>query len=99
MPCALVETTAVGRPLLKRPLGPEEGAVKVARIPGTGLPELSLKTACKGALNAVATVALWLLPELGLMLAGGPNARNRSIGVAPSSPPAISSRPSPLKSP
>jgi len=41
IPCALVTATTEGAPLGKVPLGPDAGAVKVAAIPGTGLPELS----------------------------------------------------------
>src|SRR5271156_5375955 len=99
MPWELVATEAEIELPRKVPLGPEEGAVKVATIPGTALPELSLNAACNETVNGMGTAVCWLLPAVGLMDVGGPNAGKRSPGVPPSSPPAISSRPSPLKSP
>ena len=58
MPEALVVTVMLVWPLLKVPLAPLDGAVKVTLTPLTGLPYLSVTVACKGLAKALPLVAL-----------------------------------------
>src|SRR5262249_47177032 len=50
---------------------PEPGAWKVTIAPETGLPPRSVTNACKAVANGVEITALWGVPELAVMVAGG----------------------------
>jgi hypothetical protein len=62
----------VAVPLLKVPLAPLEGAVKVTEAPDTGLPYWSSTVTTSGAPKAAPTAALCGVPEVALMPAGAP---------------------------
>src|SRR5258708_5995444 len=57
---------------LKLPLAPLAGAVKFTITPLTGLPPASFTRARNATANAVFTGALWGVPAVAVMLAGGP---------------------------
>src|SRR5215472_6887326 len=69
-PEALVVTVMVVLPLLKVPLAPLVGAVKVTLIPTTGLPFASVTFAWRGVVKATPTVADCGVPAVELMAAG-----------------------------
>ena len=56
---------------LNAPLAPLAGVVKVTEIPETPIPLAFLRTTANGAVNAVFTLVLWLLPELIVIEVGG----------------------------
>ena len=58
-------------PPAKVPLAPFPGAVNVTVTPLTGLFDTSLTVACKAVVNAELTGALWGVPAVAVMLAGG----------------------------
>jgi hypothetical protein len=68
----LAFVVAVFTPPANVPLAPLVGAVNVTTTPFTGLFDTSLTVACNGAANAVLIVALWGVPAVAVMLAGGP---------------------------
>ena len=69
-PLALVVAVAVADPLNVAP-APDAGAVNVTVTPLTGLLFASFTVACSGVVNALLTVALWGVPAVATMLAGG----------------------------
>jgi len=69
-PLEFVLSVSVFAPLLKAPLAPEAGAVKVTETPLTGLPSLSLTVASSAVPKAVPTVADCVAPALAVIDAG-----------------------------
>ncbi len=68
----LAFVVAVFTPPAKVPLAPLPGAVNVTNTPLTGLFPASRTVACSCVANAVLIVALWGVPAVAVMLAGGP---------------------------
>ena len=68
----LAFVVAVFTPLAKVPLAPLVGAANVTTTPLTGLLPASVTVTTRGAANAVLTVALWGVPDVTAIVAGGP---------------------------
>jgi hypothetical protein len=68
----LAFVVAVFTPPAKVPLAPLVGGVNVTTTPFTGLFAASRTVACNWAAKAVLMVALWGVPAVAVMLAGGP---------------------------
>jgi hypothetical protein len=67
----LAFVTAVFTPPANVPLAPLPGAANVTVAPLTGLFDASFTVACSCTANAVLIVALWVVPAVAVMLAGG----------------------------
>ena len=77
--------TAVAE-VVKVPEAPLAGGVKVTVTPETGLPYWSVTVATSGLAKAVATVALWPLPEVAVTVWAAPARlvmEKLIVGVAP----------------
>jgi len=72
IPEELVDTVTEVPPPAKVPLAPLDGAVNVTIAPLTGFPPESLTVATNGFANAAFTCALWPLPLVAVIDAGGP---------------------------
>jgi hypothetical protein len=99
MPEVLVFTVAVIPPPANVPLAPEAGALNVTLAPEIALPLASVTVATNGLPKGWFTCALWPLPDVGVILAGGPTVfvraknaelvRPATVAVTSYGPPAL----------